>query len=491
MAEQIKLELTGITSYGDDVSRTTTSTKATNVFLDEAGYLRQRGGLNIIETTGVSLPTQKVDGMFYWQSKNLVMIVIGGSLYEMNDSNVISLVGSGLETGTRASFAIARTSTGVEALVVANGGDMYIYDPINVTWNNVFTGDNDAPRNVKKIVFLDSYIIALPTNSNKFYFSDVGNPESWSALSFNEAEARADNIENIIVKGFYIYIFGEQTVEIYYNDGVTPFVRLDGGLIETGTIAPFSVSIVEDKIYFLDSNRRIATLEGSTYNIVSTGIDRFLQSLDLVTDAYSYPIIHAGRVFYAITFPSADRTAWDGSTQTGITFVLDVKNGQFFEWALWNSGSSEYGPFPIFSQAYAGRRRRQFLGRESLGQIFELDLDVYQDNGGTLRSVWESGHLDFGTFNKKRINKMRWRMTSGDNSSVDTNIVFNYRVDGQSDYDATREQSLTTGSSSLNQFHANINNLRIARSYQFKMVESTNSPLCIGDITLIVDIMTN
>lgn len=493
MATSIKLELQGITSYGEDASLNNGSDKATNVFLDNSGFFRGRGGLSTItpDVSGASLPSAKIDGLFYWVSKDLTMIVSGGSLYSMNENNFITLIGVGLETNERASFAVVRTSSGVESLAVANGGDIYIYDPVNVTWTNTFTTDNDAPRAVKKIVFLTGYLIALPTNSNRFYFSQVGDPEDWSALDFASAEANADIIENMVVKSFYLYLFGTNTVEVWYNDGSTPFIRLDGGLIENGTASPFSVATVEDRLLFLDNKRRICTVEGqSGYQVISSAIDRFLQSLDSVEDAYAYPIQHQGRVFYAITFPTASRSEWDGSSTNGLTFIYDIYNQQFFEWAEWSSVGSEFGKFPVYSEAYCSLQQRQILGSDSTGKLYELDKDVYQDDGGTLRLLWQSPFSDFGALSKKRIRKMRWRATSG-TSSTSYQFQFNKRFDGNSEWNLITPLSLQVGSSSLNQFHVQLNNIGMCRVAQFQITGSTNAPFCMGELTLEIDPMTS
>jgi len=98
--------------------------------------------------------------------------------------------------------------------------------------------------------------------------------------------------------------------------------------------------------------------------------------------------------------------------------------------------------------------------------------------------------LDFGIQQKKRIKKLRMRMTSG-TAITATQIVINYRTDGNAEWDANREVSLTTGASSLNQIHAVLNNLRIGRSYQFKFTSANDTPFCLGQIEAFLDVLTS
>jgi hypothetical protein len=486
MSEVVKIELKGLTAYGEDVSRLGAD-KASNLFIDNNGYLRGRGGLKRITTSGASLPNQKVDGLFYWTSKDLTMIVSGGSLYKMNANNIVTLIGTGLSVNERASFAVVRTNQGVEALAVCNVSDIHIYDPQNATWQNIYLVDSDTPRAVKSIVYLDGYLIAIPTNSNQFYFSQVGDPSDWSSLSFASAESNSDIIENMIVKGQYLYLWGTDSLELWYDDGVTPFIRLAGAVIENGTASPYTVTKVEDFLFFLDNKRRICVVEGqSAYKVISQSIDRYLQSLDSIEDAYSFPIIHQGRVFYCINFPTTTRTEWDASAQLGITFVYDIYNQQFFEWSNWTG--SEYGRLPINAECYCSLQQRQIVGKTSGGLLFELDQDTYQDDGQTLKITYETPFLDHGIQNKKRVRKMRWKATSG-TSVIPTVFQFNKRFNGGSEWNLVTPLSLQVGNSSLNQHHIQLNSVGMYRTAQYQFSSTSNSPFCMGELVVEMDLM--
>jgi len=486
MSELVKIELKGISSYGEDISRIGAD-KAVNVFLDNAGYIRGRGGLKRITTTGATLPDQKIDGIFYWTSKDLTMIVCGGGLYKMDSYNAVTLIGTGLSINKRTSFCVVRTNTGVESLAVANTSDIYIYDQQNNTWTNTYALDSDTPRQVKTICFLDGYLIALPTNSNQFYYSQVGDPQDWNLLSFANAEANSDIIENMVVKGQYLYLFGTDTIELWYDDGATPFIRLAGAVIENGTPSPFTACKVEEFMFFFDNKRRICVVEGqASYKVVSGNIDRYLQSLDSIEDAYAFPIIHQGRVFYCINFPTSTRTTWDGSTEVGICFVYDIQSQQFFEWNRWTG--SQYGRFPVNCEAYCSLQQRQILGKINSGILYELDENIYQDDGATMRCEYVTGYLDHGIQVIKRIRKLRWKATSG-SSTTSTVYQFNKRFNGNSEWNLTTPLSLQVGVSSLNQNHIQINNIGTYRTAQYQITTSSDSPTCFGEIVLEADLL--
>lgn len=485
--EEVEIKFTGI-NFRDAVSLENASQSLKDVFIDAKGYIRSRGGLSAISFTGDPLPANQIDGLYYWSSKNLVMVVVNGRLFKIDSSNVVTELGSGLTNDYKASFAITRTSTGEESLVVANNSDIYIYKPLTGTFTNIFSGDSQTPRNVIQLEFLDQYIIALSADSRFFHYSVVGDPENWSALDFGVAEAKADIINQIKVVGSFLYLYGEESVEVYYNNGVTPFERVSGSVLQTGLIAKDTTVTIDNQLFWLDSNRRIVVLNGNSYVVISDSIDRLLEDIDVVDDAYAYPLYHQGKSFYVITFPTASRINYDGSDKLGITLVYDLSNKQFTEFAKWETSGSNYSAFPILSQTYAVIRREQWLG-DTAGNIFTLDKNVYKDNSAVLRPEYLSANLDLGSLNKKRINKLLYRMQAGD-GTTQTTIQLNYRKDGESVWQSSREQSLTVGNSSLNQFVGQVNGLGIARVIQLSIASSSDAPLVLGSLKMYVDGMT-
>lgn len=460
--------------------------------VDGAYYAFQSGNITY-PYTSTSISDSRIDGLYYWSSKNWIMCVSGRHLYKIDENNLVTDLGSGLEANARASFAVVRTASGVESLAVANeGSDLFIYDPINDTFQNIYNLDNDCPRNIKQIAFLDQYLLILPQDSRFFHYSVVGDPENWSALDFGVAEAAADDIVGMIVDSGYIYLLGEISIEAYYNDGSTPFSRIGStGYINSGCASPFTFKTVDNNILFLDNQRRISTINGSNFNEISVNIANFLQKIDDISDAFAFPLIHQGHNFYFISFPNASRTNYDNSSSIGVSFVFDLKTKEFFEFSRWNTTTSQYDIFNVFCQTFAVSRKQQLLGSsENDGKIFLLDETKYQDDGEILRPIFYTSLMDFGTLNKKRINEIRCRFLAG-TSTVPTILSINARKDGNAVFEEEQERQLEVGTSSLNQSFLQISNLGIARIFQFQFYSSTDSPLTIGDIYYYVEPMTN
>ena len=51
-----------------------------------------------------------------------------------------------------------------------------------------------------------------------------------------------------------IWIQGKDSLEPFYDTGQTiPFIRVQGGLVESGTVNPYALAIINNDIFFLNS----------------------------------------------------------------------------------------------------------------------------------------------------------------------------------------------------------------------------------------------
>lgn len=361
------------------------------------GGTTKRPGSKAIFTASAALGVG-VDGLFYWAEKDVVMLCGGGDIYQLtyiSNTPVVTKLTSTplLNQGSPVSMTVDGTN-----FYAANGGRI-VYTPIG--GSATYIADVDAPTSVSQIAFLDGYILAIDS-SNKFYWSDVNAGTSWNSLSFATAAGSPDLVSALKVFNREIYLIGQRSIEIWENDGTTPFSRIPGGFIQSGCSAPNAVIEDENALYWLDENRRLVRFAGKTVERLSTRFDRELQGLSKVSDALAFKIQIDGYVFFVFTFPYADRT-----------LVYNQTVDDWGEWGKWVSSSADYERYVGNSYCYAEKWGLHLMGRRDSLIASELSKVYPDDDGDMIRLARTTGHIDNGTSKTKQCNEMRFRAKRG------------------------------------------------------------------------------
>ena len=358
-----------------------------------------------------------VDGLFYWAEKDVVMMVGGGDIYQLSyvsDTPVVTKLTATplLNQGSPVSMTVDGTN-----LYAANGGKI-VYTPVGGV--PAYITDVDAPTTVSQIAFLDGYVIAIDASS-KFYWSDVNAGTSWNALSFASAAGSPDLISAMKVFNREIYLLGQRSVEVWENDGTTPFSRIPGGFIQSGCSAPNAVIEDENGLYWLDENRRLVRFAGKSVERLSTRFDRELQSLSKVSDAVACKMQIDGYVFFVFTFKFDNRT-----------LVYNQTVDDWGEWGKWNLTDAKYDKWIGSGYCYAERWGLHLTGRSDSLIVCELSKDLADDNGDMIRLARITGHIDNGTSKTKQCDEVRFRAKRGAGLSDRTpKLMLRYKLDNR------------------------------------------------------------
>jgi len=260
-------------------------------------------------------------------------------------------------------------------LYMANGGKI-IKITANAATNAVAIADADAPTAVTKLATLDSYLIGnnlAAGQESTFWWSEVLAPEDWQG-EFASAESSVDRLVNIKVSNGLIYLLGTRSLEIWYNDGVTPFVPLSQGIIQIGTCAPDSFIWCRDAFYWLDEHRQLVKLQGNQpirlppENIQS--LSMFLQGLSGVADARAQYIAVSGQEFYILQLPSEQKTV-----------AYNLTNHTWSVWSKYISSESIYEQWYGEQLEYSDAWNMRLVGHNSDGTIYEFSNDYTYDGG--------------------------------------------------------------------------------------------------------------
>lgn len=130
--------------------------------------------------------------------------------------------------------------------------------------SNLVTWDDDNPfttltnvTNITKalnLITYHNYFIYVDEFAKTFFWSAVDNPNSWNPLSFATAEFSGDSIVALQAIKDHLWIFGQRSIEVWADDGTTPFRKIPGAVFNTGAISKYSMCFVGDEVAFLGTD---------------------------------------------------------------------------------------------------------------------------------------------------------------------------------------------------------------------------------------------
>jgi hypothetical protein len=447
----------------DETALTGRSAELINGYTDESGSTVKRPGLASWFDLGTGKP---VEGAYWSERLSKLFVVSDGRIWAVTASDgtrsELTTTGDKLrdysQTGGIGKVSFADDGT---YIFMANGGNIAYTNGTNQT-DHVDDVDADAPTAVDNVVFHDGYLLANVRGSGQFQWSSPTNRLSWSATDYATAESDSDELVFLGSAWRELLLLGEKTVEVWYNDGSTPFARLEGAFTEGGTESPNSVALIGEGAWaWLDNRRRLVVLSGRITKHVSTPFDKYIQGFSAVSDANASIIEIAGRKFYVLSFPTENKTlVWDFTK-------MDPTQG-WAEWGLW-SGSS-YDRYSGGVHSYARGWNFNVVGSRSSGDVFKMDTAEHSDNGTAIRTSRRTGHVTHGTNAIKKSIALRIRVKRGEGNAYVTEPVIKIRWnDDNNGFGSWSSYSL--GESTDDEMIIKIHRLGTYRSRQWEFVQ--------------------
>ena len=334
----------------------------------DRSYVRRTPGLARLVATGKTgfRGALDVNGVLY--------VVYTGSVVTYNGSTVTTLTGS-IPGSDPVTLARNNKVTGgvstPDVVVVRSAGGAYVLSSSAVS----SYPDADLPATVNSVTFLEGFLLfSIP--DGRIFASEL-NSTDVNALSFATAEARADGLRRIIVRGNISYAMGGTTIEPWKNVGTSPFplqrspTVLQVGLLTTAAVAGFEDSWNAPS-YFVSADGRVMALSGYETAPVSTpDVERFIASSTASTVEVA-AFVWKGRSFIAV---SSDAGSW----------VLDVEARSWHE-----RGSTGATRWRAKLSAF-------FVDKWVFGDVLSGDLlmmsDALTENGAALGGFVQSGPL--------------------------------------------------------------------------------------------------
>ena len=327
-----------------------------------AAFLQRAPGLRLLATIG----TGPIRGLHSYN--NYMYVASGNSLYKVDSSYHAVLLGTLANDGP-----VSMADNGNQLFVACNGPS-FIYNYNTDAFGQITDPDFTGALTVS---YLDGYFIYIEPNSQLVWSTAILDGTSIDPLDFASAEGSPDNLVSSISDHSEEWLFGTNSVEVWYNAGNAgfPLQRIQGAFMEIGCAATYSVAKLDNSVFWLGADTRgkgiVYRAKGYGGVRVSThAVEWHIQQYDNISDATAYTYQQDGHAFYVLSFPSANAT-----------WVYDVSTGVWHERAGYSNGgfTRQRAACQTFFNSLV------ILGDYQTGEIYTYDLDLYADGGRTQR----------------------------------------------------------------------------------------------------------
>lgn len=303
--------------------------------------------------------------------------------YVWVDDDLYSFNGSSLSLA-KASFTNSASST-YDKLVQGDDHVVAIENDEYIHWYKASTGTNGSvdisaiggPAYLRALTYQDGFFITSGQYQNQFFISERYDPSTWNAADVEDSEYKFDYALSLESLKRSLYVFGLYSYEIYSNEGLSdfPFVRVGGGVFDTGIYAERTLVNCNEALYFLAQNRTVMMIEGySSYEISDPVVNSILADMTSPGDAFGWSWFIDGMWFYCLSFIVED-----------ICLAYNTSTGKWFKMMEGATGASRFPAscaFVFNKQSYVGLN----------DDVVLLEIDRFND-GSTSNPI----HKEFQT----------------------------------------------------------------------------------------------
>lgn len=318
----------------------------------------------------------------YWSSTGQLFVVSGSNLWE-----VTSDWSSSLRSGTlgTSSGRVTMVDDGTRLMIGDGGATAY---NANLAFGSALTVVADADCPGGYCAWQDGYFINTVPNSNRFQISGI-NDVTYDPLDVASKEGRPDNLVIILSVNRQLWLFGEQSTEVWWNSGAAafPFERNQTAFIETGTVSALTCVRAAGSVAWVGNDERgrgtVWYAQGVQPTRISThAVELALAGYANLNQASAFAYQQNGHEFYQLSVPAS-------STDNGGTWVYDFSMGQWHE-RSYLSGTGEQPHRASCSTVAFGQ---VVVGDRVDGRLYTYDLSYYTDDGQPIRRLRQTPHV--------------------------------------------------------------------------------------------------
>jgi hypothetical protein len=423
-------------------------------------------------------------------------IVADNVLYEADVDGNLTNRGTMTDMSTDAN-PVYMAVNGNEQLLIVEASASYWLDLAT----NVLTKvtDADFPSNPTYMSYGQGYFFV--TAGGRVYYSDLNSAANWTGSSVFTPTAQADKTLAAVFWRDDVHCFSNETIEIYINDGSTPFVKQDRSTINVGIFSVDTISVFHEGIIFVGQSRngqkKVYYYNGQTVAPISDS------NIDW---AINNPTALSGTM--SVAWEELNDLTWDQwYDQWGITEndayseIQYSKDGHIFYYLTIQPLNTTY-VFDMTSQEWVERQslltdtslQKQFRGKSLVnfngmnlwtdtqsGKILKEDFETLTEDGNAITRTRIS---KFFSNEKKNISVYSFELdcTTGvglsSTPATAANLSFYYSRNGGNSY--SNAITLSTGASGSYIQRPRTHKLGTARDWVFKLVQTDTADLAIN-----------
>lgn len=405
---------------------------------------------------------ESIRGLFTARTRTQerLFAVTGTSLLEILYDGSASSIGTltGMATGSTSKVYMALNGNG--ELMIQDTLAAYIFNLNTNTLARVT--DVDYPLGTT-LDFADGYFL-ISGADGRVYFSNLNDGATWSGLDFFTPTFKPDGVRAVVCNREEVYCFGDETIEIYINDGSTPFIRQSRTSLYYGITARDSVAVTQSGVFFLGKSATGGSavyVMGADYSVTPVSTPAISDRLNEFTNTDAEAFVQStkdGHILYHLHCPAMQTT-----------MVYDVTTGLWHERQSKRPSANADGSTD--QDMYRGRNHVEFKGLSLYGdwysgKIFKSDTSVKTDDGNVRmlkRSspVFHSERKYISVYNIELDINAGFGTTSG--QGVSPMMMFKCSLDGGNTFE--KEEFIDLGALGHYDERVRINNLGTARDW--------------------------
>lgn len=305
-----------------------------------------------------------------------------------------TISGSGIQAGTRiASIDSATQITTTLATTATASGVTITRSVIGKILDADFPG-NASLTLAGTFAHMDGYAAIMTTNG-KLWASDLNSVTGWTATSFDSASSYPDTAIGCIRHRNYLMCFGTESIEFFYNAGLTPFpfARNETMTQRVGAVSYDAIAQIADTTFWCGSSPQgglsIFQYDGQISRLSTPEVDSVLilagaSNITLTTIRFygrSFVIVKASNVTMVYCMEEKQWSEWSSSVAPWYKVVGVSIGGTMTNYSISKTLTTGY----VYSMSPAS------LTFKDAGQGYTALMQLEPNDLGTSnRKFWES-----------------------------------------------------------------------------------------------------
>jgi hypothetical protein len=239
-------------------------------------------------------------------------VVMGSTFYQITTAGVAIPIGT-IPGTQRVNIAHNQIVGGNEVIISTGTPNGYVYNTVTQVFGRITDPGYPGGGSVD---YIDTYLVSVEPYGRYWFWSDQANATSYNTLNRTEAESDPDSIVGLAVNSFEVVVFGQNTVEFFYNAG-----GINGSTFRSkkvmnnhGCAARDSIVKLDNSLFWLGVDGILYRLNG--YQAMPISSPQFTQRIAGLNwaKAFAFAYEDQGHVIYYITFPDGQTFGYDVTT---------------------------------------------------------------------------------------------------------------------------------------------------------------------------------